>query len=492
MLDALGRRFAFSLCAAGGALLAGCDGASALVVQYLNMPGQPVAVSHAPSTPAPPPAPLAIVQPVKHESLPSPLLIHESPLIPINLDTVMRLAEDQNRQIALAREKLNASEIEQLTAKSWLPDVYAGIGYYRHEGAIQNEDGTITRSSFGTLFPGLTICTEYDVKEATFRRVDATRKTWQDKAEVTKVTYDTLLDAATTYIDLLAARRGETVGEEIGKYQDALLTRAEKLNTDGSMKFLVEAIKTEIAGRKQAMAKLHQQGDAASMKLSYLLGLPHTTQLVPTDHSFAPIDLVDASPPVDELIHQAVTNGPGVHEMEGLLDTIHGGIAELEGPKKYMPTVGLNAVEGDFGGGPGASMTWGNRFDIGLTAKWNLTEFITARQKRQLAQSKMAQAQLSMDDLQAKLALGVQEARSAILSGQEQVVSSGDMVKHASETYRLSDLRLNTGAPNSSIVEVEQAIRGLELAHVNYLQAIRDYDKAQIRLMLLLGPAACK
>ena len=111
------------------------------------------------------------------------MLVHESPLVPINLDTVMRLAEDQNRQIALAREKLNASEMErQLAASSWLPNVYAGVGYYRHEGPYQNEDGTITRSSFGSLFPGVTINTEYDVKEATFRRVDATRKMWQQKA----------------------------------------------------------------------------------------------------------------------------------------------------------------------------------------------------------------------------------------------------------------------------------------------------------------------
>ena len=65
------------------------------------------------------------------------------------------------------------------------------------------------------------------------------------------------------------------------------------------------------------------------------------------------------------------------------------------------------------------------------------------------------------------------------------------MVKHASETYRLTNLRLEGGAPGNSITEVVQSIRGLELAHVNYLQSIRDYDKAQIRLMLLLGPSAC-
>lgn len=491
-------RFAISLCAAGGAFLAGCDDSS-LMTQYLNLPGNAVQVSRAAPAPTvvtasrPAAAPANEVRLVKHETLPAPALVEATPqVLPINLDTVMRLAEEQNRQLALARARLNDSETEkQLAASSWLPQVYAGVGYFRHEGAIQNEDGSITRSSFGSLFPGLNINTELDVKEATFRRVDASRKVWQQKAEVTKVTYETLLDAASTYIDLLAARRGETVGADIANYQQELLARADKLNADGSLKFLVEALQTEIAGRKQVLAKLHQQGDAASLKLAYLLGLPRCTQLVPTDRTFAPIDLVDASPCVDALVERAVTSGPGIHEMEGLLDTIGSGVAELEGPKKYMPIIELNAVEGDLGGDPGSRLTWGNRFDLGLQAKWNLTEFITARQKQQLAHSKLAQAHLSYEDLQAKLSLGVQEARDAILSGQQQIVASGDMVKHASETYRLSNERLDAGAPGNSIAEVVQTLRGLELAHSNYLQSIRDYDKAQIRLMLLLGPAAC-
>ncbi len=505
MFDAVYRRFlrsrrvSFGLCAAGGALLTGCGAPSAPMSQYLNLPSNPAQVStqhvslptsfaidSAPSTPDE-------VRVVKHETLDAPAPVEATPqVLPINLDTVLRLAEEQNRQIGLARAKLNDTETEQhLAANSWLPDMFAGVGYFRHEGAIQNQDGTITRSSYGTLFPGLNICSELDVREATFKRVDATRKVWQQKAEVTKVTNETLLDAATTYIDLLAARRGETVGEEIAKYQEDLLTRAEKLNTDGSLKFLVESLKTEIAARKQFMTKLHQQGDAASLKLAYLLGLPRCMQLVPTDRSFSPIDLVDASPGVDALVDRAITNGPGIHELEGLLETISSGMAELEGPKKYMPILELNAVEGDFGGDPGSSLTWGNRFDLGLQAKWNLTEFITARQKQQLAHSKLAQAHLSYEDLQAKLTLGVEEARSAILNGQQQIVASGDMVKHASETYRLSNLRLTENAPGNSIAEVVQAIRGLELAHANYVMSIREYDKAQLRLMLLLGPAAC-
>jgi outer membrane protein TolC len=492
------RRLALGLCAACGIFVAGCEHPS-LFAQYTYMPLDRVAAPAAPppvvtaSAKVPAEAASPVTRAVQHETLPAPAAVQAAPnVIPIDLDAVMRLAEGQNRQIALARERLHESQIErELSAGAWLPKVYAGIGYYRHEGGIQNEDGTLTHSSFGTLFPGVEICTEYDVKEATFRRVDACRKLWQQRGEVTKVTNETLLDAANTYIDLLAARRGETVGREIDKYADDLLKRAEKLNTDGSLKFVVEGLKAEAAGRAQALRKLHQQGDAAAMKLAYLLGLPPDAQLVPTDRTFAPIDLVDAGPPEEVLIRQAVTTGPGVRELEGLLDTIHGGMAELEGPKKFMPTLRLSAIEGAFGAGPGSRLDWDNRFDLGIQARWNLTEFLTAREQKQLARSKLDQAHLTYDDLKAKLTLGVREARAAILTGQQQVVSGGEMVRHASETYRLSNLRLTENAPGSSTNEVLQAVRGLEQAHAIYLQSIREYNKAQIRLTLLLGPAAC-
>ena len=78
----------------------------------------------------------------------------------MNLEAVFRLAEERNAQIALAREKVHESQIENdLAAKGWMPKVTAGVGYYRHEGGIQNEDGTLTRSSFGALYPGVDLHT---------------------------------------------------------------------------------------------------------------------------------------------------------------------------------------------------------------------------------------------------------------------------------------------------------------------------------------------
>jgi outer membrane protein TolC len=413
--------------------------------------------------------------------------------VPINLDTVFRLAEEQNAQIALAREKLHESLTEQqLAAKGWLPNVYAGLGYYRHEGGIQNEDGTLTHSSTGALWPGLHLQTEFDLREAVFQRVNAERKLWQQRGELHKVTYETLLEAATTYLDLLTARRGAALVNELEPLQADLLRRAEKqvTPTDQRARVLVESIRAEMTGRQQALAKLGQQGAAAAAKLAYLLGLPPDALLVPAESTLTPLELVDATPPAETLVARVLTNGPGLHELDGLLAVIQGGIDQASGPQRYLPTVCVNMAEGAFGAGPGARLDWDNRWDFGIQARWNLTDWLTACEKKKLAQSRLQQVRLTQQDLRGKLAAGVQEARTAILAGQEQLRLGAEQITHAAESYRLSKLRVEQNVQGASEAEVLQSIRGLELAHFNYLSALSAYNKAQIRLLLLLGPCA--
>src|ERR1051326_587109 len=89
----------------------------------------------------PSPATITLVQ---HTELPPPSEVatppktaenHADKVLPINLDTVLRLAQDQNGQIQLAREQVNeAFANKALADKAWLPDIDVGVSYYRHEG----------------------------------------------------------------------------------------------------------------------------------------------------------------------------------------------------------------------------------------------------------------------------------------------------------------------------------------------------------------------
>jgi outer membrane protein TolC len=179
-----------------------------------------------------------------------------------------------------------------------------------------------------------------------------------------------------------------------------------------------------------------------------------------------------------------------VRELESLLTVIRSGLDRMSGPARLLPVVGLDMREGLLGAGPGGEFASDNRWDLCIRVRWNLTEFLTAREERRITESRIEQARLTYDDLRGKLTAGVQESRDAILSGREQIGDAADQIKFAAASYRLSNERQKMRAPNATLAEVLLAIHGLDTAHYNYLTAVNAYNKAQIRLLVLLGPAA--
>jgi outer membrane protein TolC len=414
--------------------------------------------------------------------------------LPIGLDTVLRLAEEQNPQIAIARERVREAFAEKdVAASKWLPDVYLGMAYYRHEGGIQNEDGTLTHSSFGSLFGGMEVDGRLDIRDVAYQQVNAQRKVWQQKGELSRVTSETLLDAANTYVDLLTARTGEAIAHDLEAKLRGLLERAQKLaSAEPVARVEVARIQAALDAEQQAVVKLRGQAAAAAAKLIYLLGLDPCAELVPVDSRLVAFDLVDATPPTCDLVAQALANGPGVREMEGLLTLIQDSIARSQGASQYLPIFEVRMAEGAFGAGPGDSLTWDNRWDLGLQARWNLTEAVTARDRRRVTASKVQQLHLNYQDLRGKLTAGVQEARGTILSGRDQIPLAEAQVSDSRRAYELSDERLRLVPQSSSYSESLLSIDAMARAQLAYLNAISSYDKAQLRLMVLLGPSACQ
>jgi outer membrane protein TolC len=475
---------ASGLCAAGLPLLGlGCAQQSVSL-----LPSEPPVVARAAAPePADNPATSAAA-PEKKEAL------------GISLDMVLRLACDQNTQIALAREKVREAGAEQCVADlAWLPDIYLGTAYWRHEGGIQNEDGTLTRSSTGALFAGTEINARLDPKEAAFQKVNAARQIWQRRGELSRITSKTLLEAATTYIDLLQARTSEAIAQQLEKLEQGLLERARK-NAKGEPRASIqalqaEAIEAESRGHHQALVKLREQGDAAAVKLANLLGLDPNVKLMPIDDRLAAFALADTTASVEDQVSRALSNGPGVRELESLLAVVQDSIEKAKGPGMLLPIFEVRMAEGGFGAGPGDSMLWANRWDLCAQMRWNLTDLCKARDRQHVAESKLQQLYLTHQDLRNKLTAGVHEARSAITSGEEQIRLVAQQIGFANRAYQLSDERMNNPplekSERTTEVQVLQALRALELSHLRYLESVSAYDKAQLRLLVLTGTTSC-
>lgn len=419
-----------------------------------------------------------------------PEIAEEEPkMLPISLETVFRLAQNQNGEVLLAREKLTeAFAGKEVADKAWLPDIYVGASYYRHEGGIQDQTGQFIHSSFGSLFGGVELNGKLDLREATFKKVDAERKIWQQRGEVTRMTSENLLDASQTYIDLLTAKSGEAIAREAESKLRELLEDTEKLaKAEPALQVEVARIRSNLAAQQQITRKVREGVRSATAKLNHLLGLDPTAELVVMERNLAPFHLIDPRNDPRLLIQKALSQGPGVQDMEGLLNLIADSQARSQSLTAWMPILEMRMAEGGFGAGPGASMKWDNRWDMALQARWNLTSGLTSDAHRRMGYSKMHQANLGYQNLRSKLALGVQEAWESNTSNNDQLQIAQEEIKQSQETYKLSKYRWNQRLKGSSPSEVLLAIRTYSAAQLAYLNAVRGYDKAQIRLWVLTG-----
>lgn len=330
----------------------------------------------------------------------------------LRLDTVLRLARDQNSQINLARHGLTEASAEQQAAGK--------RGLFDWRGRREQD-------------------------AATPERIEV----WRKQIDLAKLTSETLLDAGGTYVDLLAARISDAIVQETEQKLAELLVLAQTLaRIDSGTRVEVIRIQSEIQGQKLLGLKFREGAWAASARLAYLLGLDSNSERAVPDQMVC-FHLVDDRQAPERLVEQAHARGPGVREVEELLDLLE---------KAQTPS-----------------------------RRWNLADELSAAERRRVTQSKLQQARLAYQDLRAKLTLGVQEAVHACLSSREQMKMAEKQIACAEEAWKLSNTRLRENITGRSPSEVLLSIRALAAARLSYLLAIRDLDKAQLRLHVLTG-----
>ena len=88
---------------------------------------------------------------------------------------------------------------------------------WRHEGGIQDFDGRLLDSSYGSVLGGLEMRGKIDIRDAIFTRLDAERKVWQQKGELSRFTSEQLARRrVSTYVDLMAAYSAEAIARRSG------------------------------------------------------------------------------------------------------------------------------------------------------------------------------------------------------------------------------------------------------------------------------------
>lgn len=441
---------------------------------------------------AEPPAP---AKPAETRELMTPLPqgapLEGGNVMPIDWPTVLELARASNTEIALAAEHVREANVQiDLARQQWVPSLKIGTTLLHHEGRVQDIPGNIFDASKSSLFAGGLVNMNFDPQTVAIDVLRAKQKASAQNGALDRTTRDTLQEASLAYVDLIAAQGGAAITLEVAEMIDELLERSKQLLTQGvGTQIDVLRNQAQASAQLQNLNKARQNQLAASAQLVQLLNLETPVRLTAADAQLTPWTLIDENKPEEELIAQAHSQGPGLSEIAALLIAFDEQERQLK-RLVYLPILGVNVGGGTFGGGMGGSyQNFNGSSDYGVNVYWDASRLIGTGKKKELFQSKKRQAGLQHQQLLAKLSAGVVVSRDTAIKARERIRLAETEIAIAIESYKLSKARLD--AAETLSMEVLQAIASLGSARGNYLSAVIDYNKAQIRLQYLIGFANC-
>lgn len=481
-----------------------------------------------PEPPATPPAPPE--QPAAGDRPKSQLQeLVERPGTPIDLGSALQLAGVRTPNIQTARLRVVEAVIErQLAAAQFLPALRAGTNYDLHMGAYQQSSGNVLRVNRSALFvgaganavaagtvgiPGVGLT--LNIAETIYRNLRARQaveaQQFTDRARENEM----LRQVAIAYAELLRAEGQRALTRRTLEELDGVLELTESHARAGTGRQAdFERAATNLQRRAIDVTAADYGAVSASAQLTELLNLDPTMRLEPTEAFVVPMPLVPDPIPVRELLAIAITNRP---ELAAQQATIRQAMLTLDGAKMlpFSPNVILMYSSGSFGGGSdivngtrvpdiareeilsdgtafGARVNqqrfgqFAVREDFDAIAYWSLLNMGLGN----LGQIKVARSQLQQEDLEKVRVLNqvrreVTEAYVRTHTRFAQIEANERAVRTAYEAFTEDVTRIRglVGRP----IETLTSLRVLAQARQDYLNAIVDYNRAQVDLFVALG-----
>jgi outer membrane protein TolC len=463
--------------------------------------GAAVAAAGLPIASAAPPAPLS----------PPALEAGDRPM-PIDLVAALRLANAQAIDVAAAaeREQVAVAVLDQARVQ-WLPTITLGGDYNRHDGKIQNADGTVidaSRSSWmygaGT---GIGPAAVLNIDDALFAPLAAKQTLRARQADTQAARNDTLVAVTDAYFNVQQAR-GELAGAaEATRRTENLVARIRKLAPAIVPDLEVARAEAELARRQQAELLASERWETASAELLRILRIRPGAYVEPVEPPHLRIEVVALDKPVDDLIPIALLNRPELASRQAQVQATLA-LLKQERFRPLIPSVlirgwstpvtGTLAV-GQFGGGTnGSDGTTGARGDFDVQLLWQLDNLgfgNAGRVRQREAENRLAVLELFrvQDRVAAEAAQAYAQATRA--AGRVELAEKGVKLSRESADKNLEGLSQPkvVGGAITLIVRPQEAVasvQALAQAYYDYYGAVADYDRAQFRLYHALGHPA--
>ena len=192
---------------------------------------------------------------------------------PITLPAALQLANVRPIDIQLAQQRLAAAAAQLQRAELlWLPTIYLGGAYFRHDGQLQDVAGNVFGTSKSNLMIGAGPSAVFATTDAIFGPLAARQDVLARDAAVQTARNDSLLAVAEAYFNVQEAR-GDLLGAELVLgHAEELVRRAEKLAPGLVPQVEAVRVKTELSQRRLAVSKAREKWRTTSAELSRVLG----------------------------------------------------------------------------------------------------------------------------------------------------------------------------------------------------------------------------
>jgi outer membrane protein TolC len=432
--------------------------------------------------------------------------------MPINLPTAMQLAGVRPIDIALASERIQvaAAQLERAEVL-WLPTLYVGGDYFRHDGKIQDVAGNIIDTSKSSLMVGAGPSAVFALSDALLQPLAARQELRAREAALQTARNDSLLAMAEAYFGVQQAR-GELAGAlDAAKRAEDVARRAEELTKSLVPPAEAARARAELARRRQAVLAARERWRTASADLTRVLRLDPGAVVEPLEPPHLQVALIEPGRSVDELIPLALTSRPELAAQQALVQaTLERLRAERLRP--LIPSVVLRgsstAVNGTlaggyFGGGINDRLSnFGGRLDFDVQLLWefqNLGFGNRARVEERRAENRLSVLELFR--LQDRIAAEVAQAHAQLESAAARVTEAQaglrDAVESAKANYEGMTQTKKTGTGPEALIlpvirpqEAVASVQALAQAYADYYGAVGDYNRAQFRLYRALGTPA--
>ena len=420
----------------------------------------------------------------------------ESDRMPIDLPTALKLAGANNLQIRYTKERLRQAEAQWDGAKGlWLPTLFWGTGYRKHDGRIQSVHGEIHEVSRNAGFVGLSPTnimgggpiSTIDVTNAIYEPLAARQMVRARHFEVAKIMNDTLLKVAIAYGQLVKAKVQHEITQQDLENANELVSLTEEFAKVGQgLESDAARARDERALRQRKVIEAAGIEKSKSVRLSYLLHLDPTVTLFATEEEPIPIELVSREESLRDLVERAQLIRPENEQQQAILAAADVRMRQ-ESVRPFIPRMLADFSAGGFGGGQGSHFgDFSGRTDLTVNAVWELRNFgfgNRALQRQRTAQHR--QEEISATLIRDTIAAEVTDAYVRLQGRYRSISVAKNNVEESLQSFNLNMTRIRGG--EGLPIEALQAIQSVAKARSAYLDAVVVYNKTQFELLRALG-----